>query len=105
MKTLKQSDINHLQKLLGWVECLIGQDESQVVELAKNLAPKLIEIGKDPSEVKDVFIDDLKRSQQTPLYVRAAVKTLRKIIIDDREVAEGEFYVEDIKRLTNDTTE
>jgi hypothetical protein len=35
MKTLKQSDINHLQKLLGWVECLIGQDESQVVELAK----------------------------------------------------------------------
>lgn len=73
---LKDSEINHLRRLLGWVACEIGQSPEELIETMKKIAPS---ISHDVSEeAKARLVDAHQKASNVPKYVRAAVKALRK---------------------------
>lgn len=76
---MKQSDLNHLRRLVAWVRCEIGQSPEEVVasyrEIADLLGHPLI-----TNEAKQRMVESHDRARRAPKYVRAAVKALGKYI-------------------------
>lgn len=72
---LKQSEINHLRLLLGWIGCEIGQSPEEFVQTVKRIAPAVQDIDDD---AKARLLAHHQKSVSVPKYVRAAVKALRK---------------------------
>lgn len=77
--TLKQSDINHLMRLLGWVRCEIGPSPEELVQTTNGIRGV---IGEPSDEGKQRLLESYKQSAQVPQYVRAAVKALEKTVKD-----------------------
>jgi len=76
---MKQSDVNHLRRLLGWIRCDIGQAPAELqqtmIDVAAGLGhPKISE------EAKARMVETYRRAEAVPLYVRAAVKALEKTL-------------------------
>lgn len=78
-KTLSTAEINHLRRLLGWVNCEVGQDPDEMVETMKKIAPG---VGSVSAEGRQRIIESMEKSSKVPLYVRSALKALRKAVSD-----------------------
>ncbi|QYJ20213.1 hypothetical protein KYT87_21410 [Achromobacter sp. ES-001] len=76
---MKQSDLNHLRRLLGWVRCDIGQSPGERQQTMIDVADGLRhpEISR---EAKARMVEAYHRAESIPLYVRAAVKALEKAL-------------------------
>lgn len=76
---MKQSDFNHLRRLLGWVRCDIGQDPAGQQQTMIDIAGKL---GIDSFDVdaKARLVEGYRRAEAVPVYVRDAVKALEKAL-------------------------
>lgn len=76
---MKQSDLNHLRRLLGWVRCDIGQAPAELQQTMIDVADGLghPEISE---EAKARMVETYRRAEAVPLYVRAAVKALEKAL-------------------------
>ena len=75
--TLSISDSNHLRRLLGWVDCEIGQAPEEMINTFADLAPAL---GPDICEEgKERISESYQKSKNVPKYIRSAIKALRKI--------------------------
>lgn len=94
MKTeLKESDINHLRRLVAWVRCEIGETEQEMIarycEIAKILPHEL------DDEAKQSIVKSIENASNVPQYIRRAIKALEKVVgkidgdIVDADFAEG----------------
>lgn len=72
---MKQSDLAHLRRLLGWVRCEIGQSPEEFVATVRNIAEKLGHPELD-AEQQRTLVQNHDRARAVPKYVRAAVKAL-----------------------------
>lgn len=72
---MKRSDLNHLRRLVAWVQCEIGQSPEDLVATTRTIADKLgnPELDHD-AQVRMVQAFD--RSREVPAYLRTAVKAL-----------------------------
>ena len=72
---MKQSDLNHLRRLLGWIRCDIGQSPAELQQTMIDVADGLghPEISQD---ARARMVEAYRRAESIPLYVRAAVKAL-----------------------------
>ena len=70
---MKRSDLNHLRRLVAWVQCEIGQSPDELVTTMRNLAERGITTD-DAGKARMVQAYDAARS--VPKYVRDAVKAL-----------------------------
>lgn len=82
---MKQSQLNHLRRLLGWVRCEIIQSPDELVEIAKVIAQAGVEIG---DSGKEALVKMHDQARSVPKYVRAAEKALSAMIAGRGEVAE-----------------
>ena len=76
---MKQSDLNHLRRLLGWIRCDIGQSPAELQQTMIDVADGLghPEISQD---ARARMVEAYRRAESIPLYVRAAVKALEKAL-------------------------
>jgi len=87
MKKLKDSDLSHLRRLLGYVRCEIGQSPEEMVATVQGIMPRIEEPGADG---KARLVESYRKAQDVPKYVRAAVKALEKLLADEEgEIVEG----------------
>ena len=78
-RQLTDSEINHLRRLIGWIECEIGQAPDEMIETLKKVSPAL---GHDFGEESRLRLEAAyAKSAAVPLYVRAAIKALRKTLV------------------------
>ncbi|CUJ67946.1 hypothetical protein [Achromobacter sp. 2789STDY5608628] len=76
---MKQSDLNHLRRLLGWVRCDIGQDPASQQQTMLDIAAKLGPAAID-ADAKARLVEGYRRAETVPVYVRDAVKALEKAL-------------------------
>jgi hypothetical protein len=76
-KTLKQAEINHLRRLVAWVDCEIGQSPEEFVATVKDIAPHIDELS---DGAKQRLVESHEKKASVPKYVRQAVKALRKTL-------------------------
>lgn len=76
---MKQSDLNHLRRLLGWVRCDIGQDPAGQQQTMIDIAGKL-GIDSIDADAKARLVQGYRRAEAVPVYVRDAVKALEKAL-------------------------
>lgn len=76
---MKQSDLNHLRRLLGWVRCDIGQDPAGQQQTMIDIAGKL-GIDSIDADAKARLVEGYRRAEAVPVYVRDAVKALEKAL-------------------------
>ncbi|WPQ33669.1 hypothetical protein [Achromobacter xylosoxidans] len=76
---MKQSDLNHLRRLLGWVRCDIGQDPAGQQLTMIDIAGKL-PIDSIDADAKARLVEGYRRAEAVPVYVRDAVKALEKAL-------------------------
>lgn len=76
---MKQSDLDHLRRLLGWIRCEIGQG---LAELQQTMIDVTEGLGhpKIGPEAEARLVETYRRAESIPLYVRAAVKALEKAL-------------------------
>lgn len=72
---MKQSELNHLRRLLGWVRCEIGQSPDELVATIRELAAAGIR-PEDPDGAHRRLVEAHDRARSVPKYVREAVKAL-----------------------------
>ncbi|MGB3069781.1 MAG: hypothetical protein WBC18_14600 [Ottowia sp.] len=72
---MKRSDLNHLRRLVAWVQCEIGEGPEEVVARMKGIAGTLghPEIS---DEAKQRLVHHHDHARAVPQYVRSAVKAL-----------------------------
>lgn len=79
-RKLRNSELSHLRRLVGWVSCEIGQSPDDLVSTVQNIVSKT---GIEISECgKSRLIDSHRKAESVPKYVRAAIKALRKTIAE-----------------------
>lgn len=76
---MKQSDLNHLRRLLGWIRCDIGQDPAGQQQTMIDIASKLGAVEID-ADAKGRLVESYRRAEGVPVYVRDAVKALEKAL-------------------------
>ena len=76
---MKHSDLNHLRRLLAWVDCEIGQSPQELEATVKNIAAKLGNIEIDDA-AKARIVQSHDNARAVPKYVRAALKALQRTI-------------------------
>ena len=76
---MKQSDLNHLRRLLGWIRCDIGQAPGEMVQTMIDVAGKLGNPEISP-EAQGRLMESYRRAEAVPIYVRDAVKALEKVV-------------------------
>lgn len=74
---MKQSDMNHLRRLLGWIRCEIGLPPAEQQRTMISIAEKLGECGID-TDAKARLVEGYRRAEAVPVYVRDAVNALEK---------------------------
>lgn len=76
---MKQSDLAHLRRLLGWVRCEIGPTPAEQVAGLQKIVRDLGFTSEDVSdESMRRFVEGYDRARAVPKYVRAAVKALER---------------------------
>lgn len=89
-----EAERNHLRRLLAWCECEVGQEPEQFLAIA----PAIINEGNLESS-RDIVTEEYNRLKSKPVYVRSAIKSLKKYLaeIESNQVVNGEF--EEINQL------
>lgn len=102
-KQMTEAQINHLRRLLGWIRCEIGQSEEEMKETLQRIKPAFTEgIGQ---EGYDRLEKDYEKAVSLPKYVRAAIKSLEKIVkqqqgeIVDADVSEQKRIGKPVARI------
>lgn len=91
-KTLSNAEINHLRRLLGWVECEIGQSPEEIAETVKSIAPA---VGEPDDASKQRLVESYEKAASVPKYLRQAVKALKKAMADQQgDVVDAELTTE-----------
>lgn len=72
---MKQSDLKHLRRLVGWIRCEIGESPEEYVAGVQAIAD---ELGHPPIDdaARQRLVEGYDRRRAVPKYVRAAVKAL-----------------------------
>ncbi|MFN9476400.1 hypothetical protein [Acidovorax sp.] len=72
---MKQSDLKHLRRLVGWIRCEIGESPEEYVAGVQAIADKL---GHPPIDdaARQRLVEGYDRRRAVPKYVREAVKAL-----------------------------
>lgn len=78
MKTIKQSDINHLRRLLGYVKCQIGGDEQETIQRYAELSG-IVDHDLDDA-AKQRIVESVRKAASVPQYIRRAVAALEKVV-------------------------
>ncbi|MFY3460532.1 DNA-directed RNA polymerase subunit alpha C-terminal domain-containing protein [Achromobacter xylosoxidans] len=76
---MKQSDMNHLRRLLGWIRCDIGQPPAEQQRTMISIAEKLGECGID-TDAMARLVEGYRRAEAVPVYIRDAVNALEKLL-------------------------
>lgn len=86
---MKQSDINHLRRLLAWVKTETGQTPEELEVTLKGVADKLghPDISE---EAKARLVESHDKARAVPIYVRDAIKALDKYIKSDGPIVEAD---------------
>lgn len=88
MKTIKQSDINHLRRLLGYVKCEIGGDEQETIQRYAELSGIL---DHEPDEAaKQRIVESVRKAARVPQYIRRAVTALEKVVKESGDTVYAE---------------
>ena len=82
-KQLNKAQVNHLRRLLGYVRCEIGQSPEEMVDMMKDLLPRLGPVSEDG---KERLVQSYQEAKRVPKYIRSAIKSLEPVV----RVAEGE---------------
>lgn len=96
---MRQSELNHLRRLVGWVRCDIDQDPEDMVRTAQDVAAKL-EGHVIDDEARRRFVERHDRARAIPKYVREAVKALAIYLNEPGEVSEAQPVV---RKIADDT--
>jgi hypothetical protein len=86
---MKQSDLNHLRRLVAWVRCEIGQAPHEMVATVRTVADKLGHPEISP-EAQQRLVHAHDKARQVPKYVRAAVMALEKAVGTTGPVVDAE---------------
>lgn len=76
---MKQSDINHLRRLVAWIKVEIGQTPEELEITMRDLANKLGHPELDDS-AKERLVLAHDKARAVPKYIRDAVKALDKYL-------------------------
>ncbi|CAM5570152.1 hypothetical protein [Eoetvoesiella caeni] len=96
---MKQSDLNHLRRLVAWIRVEIGQTPEELEVTMKSIADKLGHPEID-DDAKRRLVEAHDKARQVPIYVRNAVKALDRYIGEHGEIVEAEDS-SPIKQLEN----
>lgn len=95
---MKQSEINHLRRLLGYVRCEIGQDPDEMVAMVQDFAAKGLRMDTDYAQRAMVEAHD--QARRVPRYIREAVKALSKLVGPGEDVGDAEPTLRKIEAPT-----
>lgn len=76
---MKQSDLAHLRRLLGWVRCEIGQSPEELRAAVRSIAAAAGMPPPGPG-AQQRMVDSYDKARSVPQYVRAAVKALERTV-------------------------
>ena len=91
MKTIKQSDINHLRRLLGYVKCEIGEDEQATIKRYAELSG-IVDHDLDEA-AKQRIVESVGKAASVPQYIRRAVAALEKVVRESGDTVDAEDSV------------
>ena len=84
---LKVAHVNHLRRLLAWLECEYTLNEHMQAGVMQGVT-ELVESGlTSPERASQVLQTTADRVSRVPAYVRDAVKSLKKAIADHENAA------------------
>lgn len=72
---MKQSDLKHLRRLVGWIRCEIGESPEEYVAGVQAIAEELKHPPIDDA-ARQRLVEGYDRRRAVPKYVREAVKAL-----------------------------
>ena len=88
-KTLSTAEINHLRRLIAWIDCEIGPSADEQIATAKKIAPA---VGPISDKAKQRLVDSAEKAAAVPDYVRKAIKALRKATANvDGQIVDAEL--------------
>ncbi|PTZ28670.1 hypothetical protein DB395_32925 [Pseudomonas aeruginosa] len=88
-RRLTRAEKNHLRRLIGWVRCEVGAEPDEVVAAAKEALDHFQCVTEDS---KQRLLEHYQKSVAVPSYIRAALKALEKVCLEDpTEVVDGEL--------------
>ena len=71
---MKRPDLNHLRRLVAWVQCEIGPSPEEQRAIMQGLAAQGIAPADDSARQR--LVESYDKARSVPQYVRAAVKAL-----------------------------
>ncbi len=88
-RRLTRAEMNHLRRLIGWVRCEVGAEPEEIVTAAKETLDHFQGVSEDG---KHRLLEHYQKSAAVPKYIRAALKALEKVCLEDpTEVVDGEL--------------
>lgn len=88
MRTIKQSDINHLRRLIAYVKCEIGEDEQKTIQRYAEIAG--ITDHELNEEAKQRIMESIKKAASVPQYVRRAISALEKVVEESGDIVDAD---------------
>ena len=88
MKTIKQSDINHLRRLIGYVKCEIGEDEQQTIQRYTKISG-IVDHELDDA-ARQRIVESVRKAASVPQYIRRAVTALEKVVKESGDTVDAE---------------
>lgn len=83
---MKQSDLNHLRRVLAWLSCEMGQEPAAMVEMTAAIVAKIGPIT-DPEGARIRLQEGYDKAASYPVYLRQGVKMLTKALRDHEKAA------------------
>lgn len=80
-RALSKAEVNHLRRLIGYVRCEILQSPDELIATVQNIFPAIGEISE---EGKQRLVSSYEKAIAVPKYVRDAIKSLEKVIIENQ---------------------
>lgn len=76
---MTEAQVNHLRRLLAWMQCEMGQEPTKMVVMANAIAAKIGPL-QDPEGAAIRLQEGYDRAASYPAYLRQAVKMLTKAL-------------------------
>lgn len=89
--TLTAAEVNHLRRLVAWVDCDAGQEPDAMVDMVRAICERLGDVSE---EGKARLVESHAQASNVPQYVRAAIKALRKTLAAQPAMFEDATEVE-----------
>lgn len=89
--TLTAAEVNHLRRLVAWVDCDAGQEPDAMPDMVRAICERLGDVSE---EGKARLVESHAQASAVPQYVRAAIKALRKTLAAQPAMFEDATEVE-----------